>query len=169
MPKRWGSLGEALQCIGGEVEHAKRTLCDAGFAGEIEGRYVLDDGRDWRVPRADWRPALELFDWARSTTASCSTWPFARHLKDYGFEVKVKVDLMTVRAYIAPLEAPVGHNPEPQPSQPSLDELVAFLRDTAELRRADQHALAVEKFGWVKDELWRAAIKQDQRKAGRRK
>jgi hypothetical protein len=116
--------------------------------------YVRADGGDWRVPRADWRTALELFDWERSTTASCSTWPLARHFQDYGYEVAIEVDLMTVRAYIAPTKTPAAHG------LLSLDELVGFLRSTSELRRADQHALAVEQFGRIKDELWRAAIKK---------
>jgi hypothetical protein len=164
MPKRWGSLGEALQCVGGAIEHAKQTLCAGGFAGGIPARYVREDGGDWPVPRADWRTALEIFDWGRSTTASCSTWPLARHLKDYGYEVQIEVDLVAVRAYIAPAGTPAQHGLDPQPSQLSLDELVDFLRDTSELRRADQRELAVAKFGWVEWKLWNSVIKKVQRK-----
>jgi hypothetical protein len=169
MPKRWVLLGEALQRVGVRSSTRRKQSATAGFAGEIEGWYVREDGRDWPVPRADWLKALELFDWELSTTCSCSTWPLARHLKDFGYTVTIEVDRVSLQAYIAPDETPAEHVRDPKPSQPSVDELIQLLHDNPSLTRPLQHKLAAEKFGRVKDVLWRAAIKKDKRKAGRRK
>jgi hypothetical protein len=146
-----------VTCRGAAVEHAKKIICDGGFAGEIQGRYVRDDGRDWEMPRKDWLHP-ETFDWEMSTTCGCSSWPLAEHMKDFGYVVAIRIDRETLESYLE-------DGPEPL----SLDGLKRFLAAHPHLVRKKQLELAVRRLGPVPDKLWREATKSDPRPRGRRR